>query len=198
MRLDRRVTREARLANARLAGDEGDPAGTLARLVEQVRKTLPLCAATDVSDRWHLAQPWRQRDRAELGGGRLPDHLERGEWLREALQGEVAGGSELATLARHHPDQFPAQDLSAGRGVAEPRCLHHGRPEVVVVLVVCLTGRDADPHHHLLVGPAIATVEALLHADRAFDRARRALEHDHQAVADVLHLVPAGGLDGLA
>src|SRR2546421_621552 len=84
----------------RLAGDEGDPAGTLVRLVEQVRKTLTLCAAPDVPDRWHLAQPWRQRDRAELGGGRLPDHLERGEWLREALQGEVAGGSELPPLAR--------------------------------------------------------------------------------------------------
>ena len=44
----------------------------------------------------------------------------------------------------------------------------------------------------------VAVLEELLHLHRACNAIRAALEDDHEPVADVLHLVPAGLLHGFA
>ena len=90
------------------------------------------------------------------------------------------------------------EDLPAVGGGAQPRRLDRGLSEPVVGLARGIADRDAHAQHERRRRGPVAALEPLLHRDGAAQRGPDALERDHDAVAEGLDLVAAGGPDGLA
>jgi hypothetical protein len=99
------------------------------------------------------------------------------------------------TGARQLPNQGARDDLPALRASTEPRGLHHRLAEIVTVLGRRVTDAHADPHPQLLIRAAVARLDRLLHRNRARKRRGSAVEHDHQPIAEVLHLPAARALE---
>src|SRR5665809_161973 len=200
MRFDREVRGETRLADPRLARQQGQAHLSPLSLVPETLQLLPFGYPSDVADRWHLTQAGRQRNGVCLSPRGLPFDLHRLDRSGQPLELERPQGGErvLPAATHHHPHKLAGEYLASARGVAEARRLDHGGPEVVAVLAVGIAEADPDAHAQLILGPSVPLLDSLLHAHGAIHAARGTREHDHQTVAHVLDLAPARGLDRLA
>ena len=129
---------------------------------------------------------------------RLPTDVEDLHGLREALQLERTEPLEevRAAPAAHHPDGVRGQDL-AGIGVGtEPSRLYHRVAVVVVGLHRRLSAAESYAQPQLMAGADVVTVDGLLHRHGARQGGRGAAEHDHDPVAEALHLDPSGAGNG--
>jgi hypothetical protein len=91
------------------------------------------------------------------------------------------------------------EDLAARSGVTEPLGQHDRRAEEVSLVAHGLAG--VQPHSDvelLRTGAAVVPVDGPLHRDRAGHRVHRAREDHHEAVAEVLDLLPPPFRDRLA
>ena len=143
--------------------------------------------------RRHLLQAGRQRQRRPFLAERLPGDLDGVDRLGESFQRELADRLECLAVssAREMGDELLGQDLAALGAVAKACRLDHRHAEVVAVGHGRVADAEAHPDRELLVGSAVAALEALLDHHRARDRLRGAVEGDEQAVACVLDLAPA-------
>src|SRR5205807_1957431 len=81
--------------------------------------------------------------------------------------------------------------LPAAGAVAQPLGDDDGRAEVVGLFADRLADMESYAQLHAAVLAAVPTTDGLLHRHRATDGAHRARKDDHQAVAEILHLVAA-------
>jgi hypothetical protein len=88
--------------------------------------------------------------------------------------------------------QIAHHDLPARRRRAQPRRLDHRLAEMVAPLHRRVAQAHTDPHPQLLPGPPVARLDSLLHRHAAPQRLRRACEHHHQPIAEILDLTTPG------
>ena len=177
---------EARLADPRLAGDEHQLPLAVLRLRPRRRQCLGLRLAAEHCER-RLVNTGRQRHARRQW---FPLHCKGSDGLGQSLERQLAERCERVTAtAGKAADDIGDDDLPAGRGGAEPRGLDHGRTIDVAVLARRFPRGDADADpHRIAAGAAPRTMGRLLHGDGASDRARGAVEAQHQAVAGGFHL----------
>ena len=179
--------------------DHGTPFSGCGSLVG-VRQQRRLGLAGDDSGERHVHQAGRERH-AVLGGNfieRVPTDVEDPHGLWETLQLELTEPLEevRATPAAHHPDGVRGQDLP-GIGVStESSCLYHWVAVVVIGLKRRLSAAESYAQPQLMVGADIVTVDGLLHRHGARQGSRGAAEHDHDPVAEALHLDSSGAGNG--
>ena len=122
-----------------------------------------------------------------------------GDGIGQAL--ELYGATRLEALTASAAGQrfghLRQQDLPPHGVVTQPRRLDHRTTEVVLLLACHLADGDADPHEERLATTAVVPVECLLHGHGAADGVGGGTEHDHQPIAEVLHLGPGGLAYGL-
>ena len=161
-----------------------------------LRTTVSSVLASDDTDRRPHRQACRQRhDRPDVvDAERLPEHLDGLDRIGQPLQGERAERPAVVAAAApgRQPDDVGRQHLPVHTPVAQPRRLDDRLTEVVVVLVAHLAGAQTDPQPDSELTSAALSFDALLHRHGARQRRRRRSEHDHQPVAEGLHLGAAG------
>jgi len=198
--LVRELHRQSGLADARLPAHEHQPSLAPAGGRPGRSELLALGHPPDEAGLPGVAQARRQRRRARLGRQTLPLDAPRRHRLRQPLEHDRAervhgggvgrGGEQVHGLGD--------EDLPTIGGGAQPRRLDRGLSEPVVGLARGIADRDAHAQHERRRRGPIAALKPLLHRDRAAQRGPHALERDHDAVAEGLDLVAAGGRDGLA
>ena len=129
---------------------------------------------------------------------RLPKDVEDLHGLWEALQ--LNGTEPLeevwAAPSGHHPDGVGGQDLT-GIGVGtEPSRLYHRVAVVVVRLHRRLSAAESDAQAQLMACADVVTMDGLLHRHGARQGCSGAAEHDHDSVAEALHLEPSRAGNG--
>jgi hypothetical protein len=129
---------------------------------------------------------------------RVPTDVEDPHGLREALQLERAEELEAvrAAPAAHHPHGVCDQDLAGIGAGTEPSRLYHRVAVVVVGLRRRLSAADPDAETQLIAGAGVVTVDGLLHRHGARKSGRGAAEHDHDPIAEALHLDSSGAGNG--
>ena len=195
VRLGRHFGRQAGLADAGLAGEERGAAVSCGRLLPPPLECIPLTRPADERDGAGDSQPARERH--GRGAHRAPDHLEHRDRGGEPLQRVLPARRHLvrSPASGEHPDHVGRQDLATLGERAQTCGLDHGVPEIVVVLDGDLAGAYPHPDREGDVdgSATVVTRDRLLHGDRTGQRGRRAGEHDHEAVAQVLDLrAPVG------
>jgi hypothetical protein len=184
MHPDRQFSRQARLAHARLAGQESDVPLPRCRLLPQLGQPVQLCVAPD-EDPADVGQQRRHGNGRRRG--RLPFDPPRRHRRGHTLELQAAHRNERRrTLNTTQPaDDLGGQNLTAERRPAQPRRLDHRRAVHVVVLETDIAGRQAHPdreRHRRLAGP-VEPVDRLLDRHRRRHRVRRSGEGGHDPIA---------------
>ena len=137
--------------------------------------------------------------RNAAGSSRSYSDLGRGDGRGDALQFERAEIAERERLpsGEQGGDEGAATHLAGAGRVAEPARDDDGGAEVVGLVDQRLADVEADADLEALAAGRGASRRAL-HADGAADGVGGGGEGDHEAVAEPLHLVPAGRRDGIA
>jgi hypothetical protein len=150
---------------------------------------------SDETHGWCHVQAGGQGDLTAGAGRRLPDQLGRGHGLGQPFELEVTDGLERVRCPStgHRPDQRGDEDLPTARVRAQTGRLHDRVAEVVTVLVGRLPTGDADADGEVLGGRPVVALDGLLHCYGAGEGGRRQRKHDHEPVAEVLHLGAAVG-----
>ena len=204
VRAQRRMRRQPRLPDPRLAGQEHRLAGARPRLRARALHQRPLVRAADIRRPRHRSQRRRDGPRSDLDPGlvrqRLPHHRERLHRLGNPLQLQLSHRLEPGALdpARQHLRRRRHQDPVSRRLVAQPRRLDRRHPEVVPVLDRRLARPEPDPDMQRLLRASVAPLEQLLRQHRTRHRRRRRRERHEQPVAGVLELAPPGRVDRVA
>ena len=157
--------------------------------------------AADHTHRGTHAQTARQRHRIRrVPAERLPAHRDRVDRIRQSLQLQRpdADALVLAAPTRHRPHDIRREDLPSLAPRAESSRLDHRIAEVVVVFGRDFATAQPDAQADGVFTGAVVAFDALLHPNRARQRRRRRGEHDHEPVAQVLHLGAARLRDRLA
>jgi hypothetical protein len=168
---------------------DGDP-------LERIQHRRQLGVSAHHTDRGANGQPPGQRhDRPRLIlAERLPLHLDGLDGLGQTLQGESAQRtvSVPASATSRQPHDVGRQHLPARAVRTQPRRLDDRFAEIVADFAGHLTRAHTNPQAHRVLTPTAVPLDALLHRHRARQRRRRSTKHDHQTVAQVLHLDAAG------
>ncbi len=155
--------------------------------------------ARDDSGEWHVRQTRRERHAVRRNFiERLPTNVEDPHRLRKALQLERTESleEERAAPAGHHPNGVRDKDLARIGVGTEPSRLYHRVAVVVVGLHGRLSAAESYAQPQLMAGVDVVPVDGLLHRHGARQGGRGAAEHDHDPVAEALHLEPSGAGNG--
>ena len=127
-----------------------------------------------------------------------PADLDQLDRVGQTLQVHLAQRHELlgGVATGQGPSHGRGQDLAALGVGAEPGRFDDRLSEVVPVFFGGFAVREPHPDGDRLVGPAVVTLDRLLHPDGTGQGPAQAGEGDHEPVAQVLHLDAAGGADG--
>ncbi len=186
--LGRQLGAEAGLADPRFAREEREPSFAPFGCLERLGERAHLGGTTGERLDHVRFEPVGQRDRA-LDLHRLPQERHRGHRLGDAAELELPDALEgVIGLARHHRDELGRDDLSGFALRGQARGFDHGLAEVVAVLLGRVAGREPDAHPERLLAAGVVAFDGLLHRDAAVERGGQAREHDHEPVAEVLHL----------
>ena len=172
------LSREARLADARLSGDERGLGRALERALPRRGQRLALVDPAD--ERQRLARRQRRRQRRRHRGAGVPRDLV-GDHLAQPLQLEGAGRFEAmaATRAGKEANDLAREDLPLARRVAQPGGFDDRRAEAVVALPRHVTRTDPDAHAERCRKVAVEPADRALDGDGTRDRLRGRGEHDH-------------------
>ena len=94
----------------------------------------------------------------------------------------------LATSTHHQPHHVRREDLTAFARRAESGGLDHRSAEVIALLLTHFTGAQSHTQTDRMVPVEVPALDTLLHGHRTRQRRRRGGEHDHESVAQTLHL----------
>ncbi len=198
-----RLGDDGRLADPGLTGDQHHlTAGARRHPLEGVHRGRHLERPTHHTHLGAGGQPagqWHEGLRS-VRIQRGPHDLDRLDGVGQALQHQAADRTAFMAAApsRGQANDVGRQHLSAGTQGTEPSRLDDGLAEVVAVLASDLAGAQPDAQADRRVPPATVAFDSLLHRNRARHRRRRSTEHDHQSVAQVLHLGATRFSDRLA
>ena len=162
-------------------------------LFEQLRQPRALRGPSHEAARRHLLQAGRQRQRWPFFAEWFPADVDGIERLGKPFQVEPTDRREGAIVSsgREMGDDLLGEDPAAVGAVAKARRLDHRHAEVITVGHSHVPDAETHFDQELVVASAVAALEALLHRNRARDSLRGAVKGGDQAVARVLHLLPA-------
>jgi hypothetical protein len=162
-----------------------------------VGKPLAFLRAPDEPARRHFLQAAWKRKRGPFNTDWLPDDLNCRERRRDSFHRELTDWLEGVTFSStcEVRDDLVGEDLATLGAVAKPSRLDDRDAEIIALGGGRVANAQADLDQELVVALSVSPLEALLDRHGARDGLRRALEGDHETIAYVLHLRPAGVLD---
>ena len=170
VRAERRIGRQARLADPRLAGHQhhltGPDRAAFRALLEQrrARMTRPTYAAlgTVRSASGNGHRPISAPACSGSSGSHTTENASIGSGMPFNSSSPTDSSRAPSTRPASHPRHRRDEDPVRRRLVTQPRRLDRGHPEVVAVLDRRLAGAQADPHMQRLLRTAVAPLEQLL------------------------------------